>query len=643
MAAQATTLISVHAGNDIVYTGTGNDDVRTGAGDDTVYYDGSNLFLSDYDGTGGGSYGGTDVLEMPSGVIALDLSFSRTGNDLIIGVEGRGTITIGDHFSGASYKWETIRFADTSTLDLSTIELTVLGTGSGETLNGGANNDTIYGLGGNDTLNGNGADDKLYGGDDNDTLYGNDGNDRLYGEAGNDYINGGAGNDEIHAGASGTDDIRTGLGNDILFYESGTVTIQESYSAGTSGGTEIIDMDEGIVAEDVTLTRSSAAANDLIITVAGRGTITVAYQFFGSAESFETIRFSDNSTITLTSAAVTTYGTSGNNTLNGITTGGSVNDTLYGLGGNDTLYGAAGNDVLDGGADTDTLYGGAGNDIYYLGDGNDWADEYNQSGTGNDLFIYSGGLDTIYDDDGADILRLSGSTTINDISMVDLGSHNKIVINSGVDEIELRYFDTSSVYKVETIEFADGFSTTLSNWSSWTNGTASGETLNGGSGADTIIGKAGADTLNGNDGADAIHGGADNDTLNGGNGADLLHGGTGNDTVAGGDGLDTLYGGDGADTILFDLDAFNNIDNVKDFNVGQNDVIEFDSVLVGYNPLTDAISDWITFTNSSGNSQMFVDRDGTGGTYSSAQVALLYGVVDLDADDLLTNGNLLVA
>ena len=138
-----------------------------------------------------------------------------------------------------------------------------------------------------------------------------------------------------------------------------------------------------------------------------------------------------------------------------------------------------------------------------------------------------------------------------------------------------------------------------------------------------------------------MHGGADNDTLNGGSGTDLLHGGAGNDTLNGNDGLDTLYGGDGLDTFMFDTNAFNNIDVIKDFDIAEDDALDIADILVGYNPLSDAITDFVTFTNNSGNSQMFVDRDGTGGTYSSQQIALLYGVVDLDAEDLLGNGNLI--
>ena len=129
-----------------------------------------------------------------------------------------------------------------------------------------------------------------------------------------------------------------------------------------------------------------------------------------------------------------------------------------------------------------------------------------------------------------------------------------------------------------------------------------GDTLNGGTGADTLFGGAGDDTLNGGSGVDQLDGGLGNDTLNGGGGLDFASyatasagvtvslaiagpqdtGGAGTDTlisieklvgspfadvltgdgsantlfgeavydaVNGGDGADYLYGGGGSDTL----------------------------------------------------------------------------------------------
>jgi hypothetical protein len=78
---------------------------------------------------------------------------------------------------------------------------------------------------------------------------------------------------------------------------------------------------------------------------------------------------------------------------------------------------------------------------------------------------------------------------------------------------------------------------------------------------------------------------------------------------------------------------------VKDFSTGQSDQLNIADLLVGYDPMTDLIEDFVTFTNSGSNTQMFVDRDGSGtGGYSAAQMALIHGVTNLDAEDLETGG-----
>lgn len=113
-----------------------------------------------------------------------------------------------------------------------------------------------------------------------------------------------------------------------------------------------------------------------------------------------------------------------------------------------------------------------------------------------------------------------------------------------------------------------------------------------------------------------------------------------------GAGLDTMHGGAGADTFVFELaSAFSNVDVIRDFSVGDDDVIDLTDILdTVYDPLSDAIADFVQFTESSGNTFVEVDRDGTGSTYSFAQIAKLEGVTNLASPELLeTNGNLLAA
>ncbi len=98
-------------------------------------------------------------------------------------------------------------------------------------------------------------------------------------------------------------------------------------------------------------------------------------------------------------------------------------------------------------------------------------------------------------------------------------------------------------------------------------GTNSGNTLNGGFGAELLAGDGGNDTLNGNGGNDLLFGGDGNDTLNGGAGDDILIGGEGDDNLTGGAGVDTINAGEGDDTIFFG-DLLDVGDFVSNFDAG---------------------------------------------------------------------------
>ena len=65
----------------------------------------------------------------------------------------------------------------------------------------------------------------------------------------------------------------------------------------------------------------------------------------------------------------------------------------------------------------------------------------------------------------------------------------------------------------------------------------------------SLTGNAGNNLLDGGDGNDALSGAAGNDTLLGSGGNDSLYGGTGNDSLIGGAGNDLLVGGEGSDTL----------------------------------------------------------------------------------------------
>ncbi|MCB0633648.1 MAG: type I secretion C-terminal target domain-containing protein, partial [Lewinella sp.] len=251
---------------------------------------------------------------------------------------------------------------------------------------------------------------------------------------------------------------------------------------------------------------------------------------------------------------------------------------------------------------------------------------------------------------GIDINDLSfAASTIDTTDLI-------ITLNAGFDEIEVEnQLGTNTAQYIDTLRFADGATASFDLYDGWVFGTASGETLNGGSTKDIILLGAGNDTSNGNDGDDELFGGEGNDTLRGygdndilvgGDGTDLLYGGDGNDFLyAGAGNLDRLEGGNGADTfVLAGDDALNGLNRIIDFDGTESDALQLVDVLFGYDPVTSAINDFVTLTESGGNTNLYVDRDGAHETYTAQHVARFEGVTGewTDAADMLSQGELAV-
>ena len=82
--------------------------------------------------------------------------------------------------------------------------------------------------------------------------------------------------------------------------------------------------------------------------------------------------------------------------------------------------------------------------------------------------------------------------------------------------------------------------------------------INGSGGADTLDGGSGNDTLNASNGADSLIGGAGNDLLNGGPGADTMVGGVGDDLYVVDDFGDVVSenAGEGSDAVFVSLGTY---------------------------------------------------------------------------------------
>jgi hypothetical protein len=102
--------------------------------------------------------------------------------------------------------------------------------------------------------------------------------------------------------------------------------------------------------------------------------------------------------------------------------------------------------------------------------------------------------------------------------------------------------------------------------------TGRGQVVDGGAGADRLIGGQVSDVLSGRQGDDLVDGGGGEDTIRGGQGEDQLLGGDGADWLSGDRGDDTLSGGAGAD--IFHFGAGGGEDRVLDFSADQGDRLE---------------------------------------------------------------------
>ena len=117
----------------------------------------------------------------------------------------------------------------------------------------------------------------------------------------------------------------------------------------------------------------------------------------------------------------------------------------------------------------------------------------------------------------------------------------------------------------------------------------------------------------------------------------------GDDILNGGAGEDIISGGAGADTFMFTSNE-DSVDFITDFSISDGDKIDISDILSGYDPLADAITDFVQITDDGTNSFLAIDADGmTNGTnfIQIAQINYITGLTDEQA--LVNSGNLIVA
>ena len=154
---------------------------------------------------------------------------------------------------------------------------------------------------------------------------------------------------------------------------------------------------------------------------------------------------------------------------------------------------------------------------------------------GDDIYLFGRGS-------GQDII-VDHDKTVGNVDTILLGDHITPTISSlsarydleltitGADDkltVKDYFWNDSTEYRVERIEFADG--------TVWSIDDLKSDLNQGTSGDDILIGYSVSDSLNGYEGSDKIYGRGADDILDGGPGDDNVFGEAGNDTVLGGEG-----------------------------------------------------------------------------------------------------------
>jgi trimeric autotransporter adhesin len=571
---------------------------------------------------------GDDIYRLGAGDTAVELAGEGTDTIVFSGAPGSNRVAVFDTAAYANFEvFQLSEQTRGSTLVGTARDDVFTGVSGGEVLDGGAGNDRLVD-----------ADANVNGGLDNaaDRLIGGEGNDILISASGNDTLSGGSGNDTM-TGGSGANRflLSRGFGSDIIDQRLADAYVDTiEFDATVSEADVQMELLATNASGGRDLCISLAGTADSVLV---RGFSTTIGSRTGAVDE---IRFADgviwshtdmvarltgvqgssgDDTMTATAEGSFLFGNGGDDSL----VGAAGVDYLYGGQGSDTLRGATGNDMLDGGAGADALAGGAGDDVYVVDTaadtvtelaGEGTADEVRSStswtlganlenltltgsaaltGTGNGL------INIIRGNDGDNVLdggggadRLYGGRG-NDTYLVDtqgetLGAEQA---DGGVDTVRagINYVLDEGEYVENLVLTGTAAINGTGNWlGNRLEGNAAINTLSGldgndwidgGGGADKLIGGYGDDTYVVDNTADAITelASAGNDTvrvsltytlaanlenlvltgtaaINGtGNGdANRLEGNANDNTLSGGAGADTLLGGAGNDVYVVD-------------------------------------------------------------------------------------------
>jgi serralysin len=508
-------VITAGSGNDFLDGGIGADTLRGGVGND--------IYLVDDNGDAVTELAGEGSDEIRTSLASYNLAAAANVENL----------------TGTSAGGQTLTGNDVANL-----------------ISGGAGNDTIDGLGESDILAGGSGGDNIQGGAGDDNIYsGQVSPDFVYPQVNSagpfplldtgaevDTLSGGAGSDVFFAGYG--DNVDGGTEEDSLniSFQGATAGVHANFLELAAGGSTTIGGGTITGVEHVLWIEGSeyddditAFGNDRFAPIYGRG----GNDHIEGDHGTGIIYGGDGNDVidrTFGGFSFASYGDSGDDTIIGgglgeNIYGGDGNDSLSGNGGSDRLEGGIGNDFLDGGAASDTMIGGTGDDIYVVnlvagmqigqpgdsvtelaGEGTDQirtglasysmaavANVENLTGTGSAGQTLTGNnLDNIIDGGlGADTM-IGGAG--NDIYLIDnAGDSMTELAGEGTDEARtaLASYSIAAMANVEKLTGTGSADQNLT-------GNGEANIIDGGLGADTMIGGLGDDVYFIDNGGDVV-------------------------------------------------------------------------------------------------------------------------------------------
>lgn len=453
-----------------------------------------------------------------------------------------------------------------------------------------------------------------------ENAYGGNGHDILIGNAANNDLRGNGGNDTF-IGSLGTDTVDGGTGTDLLVFDSALANFIVN----------LIDSVTVFLQDYSSLYGTTTATNVENFEFAG-----LRYSFAdlsAAVLSGQTVSPADDVSISVLSSMsvggkVRKYWTDISSNMEG--------DKVYA--GDDFRYKMT-TDVLDlhrsdsSGTDKLVLTAHAGYEAYIK------SITIADMGT-TESFEFNGIRSLTFSDGGAtqnvtaEINGVLSTTVVTgagddalEINSAAIGKQTgKIYVTTGdgSDDVEVSGNSTGLTISVSTGAGADHVEITA--WS--------GAKVSGGDGDDTLIGGNGKDVLLGD---------AGNDTLEGGAGRDALYGGDGDDVFRMIVDGDVAFGGSGADLFVFEsLPAVPAYNSIRDFSVAE-DRIDISALLTGYDPVSDAISDFVRITTNKKGTFLQIDQDGTDTAQGFITIAQANGLKGSSLDDLINTNHLTVS